>query len=42
MKKEAVCAKHIGATVHYDLDKHDGCPLCLAEEKLADYETSDS
>jgi hypothetical protein len=41
-KKFRECTKHVGVKISYDPGDFDDCPLCNAEAKLDEYESSDS
>lgn len=40
-KRTSTCTKHVGVKVLFDPSKYDECPLCVALDKIADYETMD-
>lgn len=35
------CEKHVGVKVTYETARYEGCPLCEALDKIADYEIID-
>ncbi len=40
-KKEKTCSRHPGVNITYNPSQYEDCPLCIAEDKLADYEIID-